>query len=280
MKLITELNKKNINDYVDYIDGVVIGLHNFSVFNNVVYDVDEIKELSNKYKDLEMFIKIDKNIFNDEIESLKESLIYLSKLNIKVMFYDICVLQLVKELKLDIDLVWSQTHMVNNYKTCNYYYDKGVKYALISKEITLDEIKTINKLSNINTIVEVVSLPSVGFSRRKLVTNYNKDNNSNFKDLKVLEKVTNKEYIVKEETAGTGFILDEVLNGTSVIKDLYNSGTSYILMREIDNFLELVKDTKEYISNECRDDNYISKYKKLGDNTGFFFKNTIYRVIK
>lgn len=170
--------------------------------------------------------------------------------------------------------------MVNNYKTCNYYYDKGVKYALVSKEITLDEIKTINKLSKINTIVEVVSLPSVGFSKRKLVTNYNKDNNSNFKDLKVLEKVTNKEYIVKEENAGTGFILDEVLNGTSVIKELYNSGTSYILMREIDDFLELVKDTKEYISNECRDDEYISKYKKLGDNTGFFFKNTIYRVIK
>ena len=170
--------------------------------------------------------------------------------------------------------------MVNNYKTCNYYYDKGIKYALISKEITLDEIKTINKLSSINTIVEVVSLPSVGYSRRKLVTNYNKDNNSNFKDLVVREKVTNKDYIVKEEDAGTGFILDEVLNGTGVIKDLYESNTSYILMREIDNFLELVKDTKKYISNECKDDNYISKYKELGDNTGFFFKNTIYRVIK
>ena len=280
MKLIIELNKKNINEYVDYIDGVILGLHSFSVFNNVVYDLDEIKELSNKYEDLEMFIKIDKNIFNNEIDSLKDILIELSKLNVKVMFYDIAVLQLVKELKLDIDLVWSQTHMVNNYKTCNYYYAKGVKYALVSKEITLDEIKTINKLSNINTIVEVVSLPSVGFSKRKLVTNYNKDNNSKFKDLEVLEKVTNKKYLVKEEKAGTGFILDEVLNGTGVIEDLYNSGTSYILMREIDDFLELVKDTKEYISNECKDKKYVSKYKKLGDNTGFFFKNTIYRVIK
>ena len=280
MKLIVELNNKSINKYKDYIDGVVLGLHDFSVLNNITYKLDEIKDISKEYKDLDILVKIDKNIFNNEIDSLKNILIELSKLNVKVMFYDICILQLVKELKLDIDLVWSQTHMVNNYKTCNYYYDKGVKYALISKEITLDEIKTINKLSNINTIVEVVSLPSVGFSRRKLVTNYNKDNNSDFKDLKVLEKVTNKKYLVKEENAGTGFILDEVLNGTSVIKDLYESNTPYILMREIDDFLELVKDTKEYISNDCKDKEYVSKYKKLGDNTGFFFKNTIYRVIK
>ena len=30
--------------------------------------------------------------------------------------------------------------MVNNYKTCNYYHSKGVKYALLGKEITLEEI--------------------------------------------------------------------------------------------------------------------------------------------
>ncbi|MBQ2639892.1 MAG: U32 family peptidase [Bacilli bacterium] len=280
MKLVVELNSKNINNYKEYIDGVILGLHNFSVFNNISYTIDEIKDISNKYKDLELFIKIDKNIFNNEIDSLKEILIELSKLDVKIMFYDLSILELVRKLKLDCDLVWSQTHMVTNYKTCNYYYDKGVKSALLSKEITLEEIKNINKLSNINTIVEVVSKPSVGYSRRKLVTNYNKDNNSNFKNLVVREKVTNKDYIVKEENSGTGFILDEVLNGTSVIKDLYESNTNYILMREIDGFLELVKDTKSYINNKCMDDNYIYKYKKLGDNTGFFFKNTIYRVIK
>ena len=28
------------------------------------------------------------------------------------------------------------------------------------------------------------------------------------------------------------------------------------------------------------DDNYVNKYKKLGDSTNFFFKKTIYRVKK
>ena len=154
---------------------------------------------------------------------------------------------------------------------------------MLSKEITLDEIKEISSKSNIKTIVEVFSKPTVGFSRRKLVTNYNHDRGvDDGKKIEVLEKVSKDTYIVSEENCGTGFILNKVLNGTGVIKDLYDNNISYILMREVDNinFLELVSDTKSYIENNCSDDSYISKYKKLGDSTGFFFKKTIYKVKK
>ena len=53
-------------------------------------------------------------------------------------------------------------------------------------------------------------------------------------------------------------------------------------MREkgINNFEELVKDTKKYIEGNCQDNDYIDKYKKLGDSTNFFFKKTIYKVKK
>ena len=137
--------------------------------------------------------------------------------------------------------------------------------------------------SSIQTIVEVVSLPSVGFSRRKLVHNYYEYyQEQGTSSLTVLEKVTNKKYLVKEEETGTGFLLDEVLNGTSVISSLYQAGVDYVLFREegIPSFLELISDTKKYISLGCSDTSYVEKYKKLGDSTGFFFKKTIYRVKK
>ena len=44
------------------------------------------------------------------------------------------------------------------------------------------------------------------------------------------------------------------------------------------DFDELVNDTHEYIENKCIDEEYIEKYKKLGDNTNFFFKETMYKV--
>ena len=49
---------------------------------------------------------------------------------------------------------------------------------------------------------------------------------------------------------------------------------------ERDLFEEILADTKMYISTACKDSSYVEKYKKLGTNTNFFFKKTIYQVKK
>ena len=221
---------------------------------------------------------------NEDIEKVGNILIELDKIGINgVFFYDLAILELKKELNLNIDLVWNQTHMVNNYKTCDYYYSKGCKYALLGKEITLDEIIEIINKSKITSMVEVVSKPSVAFSKRKLITNYYKDlGKRGSEELIIHEKVTDSNYHLIEDSNGTSFYLDIITNGTSVIKELFENKCQYIIMREfgIDNFNELITDTKNYISSGCIDNNYVSKYKKLGDSTNFFFKKTIYKVKK
>lgn len=284
MKVLVEVASKKIENYADKCDALLLGLCKFSVMNMVSFTVDEIRDIVLKYPQLEIFVKMDKNIFNDEIDEVKRCLKELNDIPIRgIFFYDLALLELKQEFSLSLDLVWSQTHMVTNYRTCDYYYQKGVSYALLSKEITLDEIVEISEKSSVQTIVEVVSLPSVGFSRRKLVHNYYEDlGEEGNSHLSVLEKITNKKYLVREEDAGTVFLLDEVLNGTSVISSLYQAGVDYILLKEegIDSFLELICDTKNYISLGCSDSSYVEKYKKLGDSTGFFFKKTIYRVKK
>ena len=171
---------------------------------------------------------------NEDIEGLKKVLLRLNELKVDgIFFYDLAVLQLKKELDLSIDLVWNQTHMVNNYKTCDYYYSKGVKYALLGKEITLEEIKEIIKKSKITPMGEVVSRPSVAFSKRKLVTNYNHDiGKKKGNTLQVIEKVTGGKYDLYENNDGTSFFLDTITNGTSIIKDLYDCGCEFIIMRE------------------------------------------------
>ena len=280
MKLLIEKNTSNFDKLKT--DGIILSLKDYSVQSTIYYDLDEIKDIINKYPKLEVFIKMNKNIFNDEIDKLKEMLIELNKLNIKgIFFYDLAILNIKQELNLDLDLVWDQSHMVNNYRTCDYYYNEGVKYALLGKEITLEEIKEIVEKSKITSMVEVVSTPAIAYSKRKLLTNYFKSINKDKKDtLEILEKVSNKYYIVKESNNGTSFYTKDIMNGTSIIKDLYSVKTPYIIMREegIPDFDELVNDTYTYIENECKDNDYIEKYKKLGDNTNFFFKETMYKV--
>lgn len=282
MKLLTEANDAKL--FTDIVDGIILPLEDYAVESHVFFSLEKVKEIVSNCT-CEVFIKINKNLLNSDIEPLKEILLELDKIEIDgIFFYDLAILQLKKELGLKVDLVWNQTHMVNNYKTCNYYYSKGVKYALLGKEITLDEIREIITRGDITSMVEVVSKPSVAFSKRKLVTNYFKDlgregNNS----LKVTEKVTNTNYDVVEDKNGTNFYLGTVTNGTGIIKDLFEVGCKYIIFREYgleDIFLQLIIDTKEYILNKCVDTSYVQKYKILGDSTNFFFKKTIYKVKK
>ncbi len=281
MKLLVEpMNKENLKFNCD---GLILAIKDYAVESNTYFTLEEIKNISDSFSG-EIFVKLNKNLMNDDIPFVKDILVQLDKMNITgVFFYDLAVLELKRELNLNIDLVWNQTHMVNNYKTCNYYYSKGVKYALLGKEITLDEILEIIDLSDITSMVEVVSKPSVAFSKRKLVSNYYKDMGiDGSKEIIVNEKVSNLNFDIKEDSNGTVFFLDLITNGTGIIRDLYDNGCSYIIMREygIDNFRELVNDTMEYIKDSCSDLSYVLKYKKLGDSTNFFFKKTIYRVKK
>lgn len=284
MKLLIEPSNKN-KLYLDIVDGIILPLDDLAVESSIYFTLEEIEKISKNYNNGEIFVKINKNLMNDDIDKVRDALIKLDKLKVKgIYFYDLAILQLKKELNLEVDLVWNQTHMVNNYKTCNYYFEKGVKYALLGKEITLDEIKEILDKSKITSMVEVVSRPSVAFSKRKLVSNYLKNEGRDLENkLTIKEKITDTFYDVLEDKNGTSFYLNRIMNGTSIIKELFDSGCSYIIFREYgleDYFFQLIIDTKKYILNGCLENDYVDKYKILGDDTNFFFKKTIYRVKK
>lgn len=285
MKVLIEPKTKT-EIYKNNIDGLIISLKDYAVQSEVYYTKEEIKKLREDNKDLEIFVNINKNFFNHEIEDLKQVLIYLDELNLNgLLFYDLAILKLKKELNLKTDLVWYGTYMVTNYKTCNYYYNKGVKYAILSKEITKEEIIEILNKSKIISMIEIISLPTVAFSKRKLITNYYKNLSKPSKEkLTVVEKLTQDKYELKEEPAGTGIISKKITNGTSVIKDLYDNNASYIIIKEygldIIDFNELLKDLKDYLKNNCNDSTFIEKYKILGDNTNFFYTETFHRVKK
>ena len=144
MKLLVEPCSKSIN-YIKKVDGLILAIEDYSVESTCFFSLNEIVEVK-KNNTCSVFVKMNKNLFNEDISVVKDILIKLDENGIDgVFFYDLAILELKKELNLDLDLIWNQTHMVNNYMTCDYYYDKGVKYALLGKEITLDEIKEIIK---------------------------------------------------------------------------------------------------------------------------------------
>ena len=116
-------------------DGVIVGIKDLSV-GVLELDVSEIKNINDK----EVFVSINKNISNKELDYLKKVLLELNKINIKgVIFYDLAIPNLKEELNLKYDLIWNQCHHTTNSKTALFWanYVEGV---WISNDITLEEV--------------------------------------------------------------------------------------------------------------------------------------------
>lgn len=283
--------EKDLEEYIKLgIKTFLLPLRDFSVEYSKYYSLAEIKKVREKYPKIELFISINKNIMNEEIDSLKDILIKLDNLNIKgIFFYDSALIRLMKKLKLNISLVWAQTHMVTNYNSCNYYYDNGVEYAMLSKELRLDEVKEIISKAKTKSIIELITKPSIAFSKRHLVTNYYTNINEEAKDeVTINEKISDTDLIVKENRDGSTFIKNSILNGFSILDELMDTNLSYILIKEdyIDHdlFIKIITNLVYYLNN-YKEMNTLEKEKfiknqeeLLGNDTGFFFRKMIYKV--
>lgn len=286
MKITINISKEiNIDKYKKVgAKAFIFGLKGFNVSANLELDTKQIKKITEENPDIDVFVSIDKNIFNHELKTLKENLLELSKLNIKaIMFYDLAVLNIIKENNLKVDLVWNQTHMVTNYNTCNYYYDKGVKYGCLSNEITLEEIIQINENTNLKTMVQLVGYPYLSHSRRKLLTNFYKANNYSNQEKNTIVSERNNKFIIKETNAGTSILGGTIINGTIFLDKLIENNISFIIfndyMVEEDIFIKIIDYTNEYLKTKNKDQ--LNKIEILiGNNTHFFNKKTIYKVKK
>lgn len=259
-------NIKQANDLASYVDTFLLPIDNYSINYPNTFSIDDIKSVKKLGK--EVFVFINKNIHNDELNNLKELLLLIDSLNINgIIFYDLAILNLKNKLNLKTDLVWGQEHLVNNYGTINYYYEKGVKYSYLSSELNKKEIDDIIKNSKAKLFLNVFGYIPMFTSRRHLIKNYIdyfnlKDSNKN--------KTINKE--------GKTYPIYDTINGTTVY-------SSYIL-----NTLDVNFKVDYYVFNSylIDEDDFKQTIINFKNNTkikflyehGFLYKETIYKVKK
>ena len=150
--LIYPKNIEEIESTKKLVDGYIIGIKDMSVNANMyIDDLSILKDINN-----DIFILLNKNMHNSDLEKLKEILINLNNYNIKgVLYYDVAVLTIYKTLDLNYDLVWSQEHLTTNLSTINYWNKFGVNYTYLSSDITEEEIIEISKNTKSKLIVNL-----------------------------------------------------------------------------------------------------------------------------
>lgn len=262
---------------------LLFGLKDLSTYESEI----SLEEL-NKYKDKEIYLAIDKNMFNEDLPKLEESLKEIDKLNIKgILFYDLAVLHISKRLNLKTPLIWNQNFLVTNYKTCNFYEKQNIKGAVISGEITIEEIEQLAKNTKIDLYINAFGYQLMAISKRKLITNYfnhTKETNQE-KAHKMIEK-ENSYPIIENETC-TKIYTKEVLNAVKYLNRLKQAGIKYIILNDIlldeEKFNKVAKIYEEALNKNETDQELLEREKQIKNiinntSTLFLDKKTIYKV--
>lgn len=279
-KLIIPSNMKMIKRFKNKVDGYILSLDGLSVNAPYYFNLDEVLDIIKKNPDKEIFVSLNKNMHDSDLEVLKEVLLKLDKTNIKgVVYYDISIVNIKEELGLELDLVWNQEHMTNNYFTINYWKEHGVNYTWLSNDITLKEIKEIEKNVSSRLMIELFGYVSIFTSYRHLVNNYLKTFNLKKKEEYYIEK-EGKSYSIVDDKNGTTVYSNNILNGLYESVELNN--LDYIIL----NSYNIDEDCFEIVVelfNNANDKNKV-EYKKIIENmfkntdSGFLYKETVYKV--
>nr|MCR4581438.1 U32 family peptidase [Bacilli bacterium] len=113
--------KVGITNFLFAINGLSIGYTSF--------DVDDVPDNS--------YLLINRVFDCKGIDEFKSIIPKLNRFK-GVIFEDLGVYNLLKDSNLE--LIWSQAHFVTNYNSINYYLEHGCKSAVVSNEITKEEI--------------------------------------------------------------------------------------------------------------------------------------------
>ena len=86
----------NLDAYIDRgCEGIIIGLKDLSTNYEVELDIEQIKQLKEKYSNIEIFVAMNKNFFNEEMDIVEKSLVELDKMNINgILYYDLSIVYL------------------------------------------------------------------------------------------------------------------------------------------------------------------------------------------
>ena len=281
-KIVIPNSKKQMLDTYDMVDGFIIGINNMSV--NTVYNID-ISEISSLDFSKEIFISLNKNMENKDLDKLEKILITLNNYPIKgVLYSDVCFINLHKRLHLNYDLVWAQEHLTTNYRTINYWNQFNVNCVYLSSDITLKDVLDIRRNTNCKLMVNIFGYLPMFVSKRHIVKNYLNQFKINDSSLVNYISKEDKVYPIVDNDIGTFAYSSNVLNGVCDYYTLSDALIDYVLINgfgiDDDIFVKVVSMINNLSLNNI--DKCSSDIDNLIANTDTFFmyKDTISKVRK
>lgn len=276
-----------IKKEIELYDGIIIGLKDYSVNLPIYFSIQEIKEITKYVKEnqKEIFISLNKNLHNEDIEPIKNILLELDILEVTgILYYDIGIVNIKNKQDLKTPLVWSQEHLTTNADACNYWKNFGAPYTYLSSELTQKEILQIRTQTDNKLLVNILGYLPMFHSKRHLVKNYlNHFGLKNDNKEQYYIKKEGKTYPIIDDNLGTTVYSSLILNAIEESFILKENNIDYAVLNSyhieesaFHQILSLYKNIN--IENKQETIEQINTILKDKYDKGFFYKETIYKV--
>lgn len=235
-------------------------LKDYCVGYPTTFEIEEIKE--------EGYLYLNRILDTESYENLRPLLKNLPSHIKGLVFEDFGVITLANELNLNLELILYQTHFATNHQSINENL-AFVDSIVISADITKKEIDEILKHTKKPLVYVLYSLIPAMYSRRTLLSNFEKEFNLESKNtVKLEEKISKNAFIAIENAYGTVLYHDKYLNGIDTFDDakikFYFINPVLMSNEEIDELLNsIINGTRKMTEKESR---------------GFLDQETIYRL--
>lgn len=249
------------------INGIILYIDKLSVNSSFYMDIDDIDKI--ECGDKELFICMNKLMHNKDIDYLRECLLKVRDKNLHILFYDMAVYNIARELGIEYKLVIYQDHLNASILSNRFYNRLGIKYSFITSDITMEELLLIKRNVDSKIMFFGYGYLPMFYSRRYLISNYLKyiDKFDGEKSKYEIVSDMGKKYTIAEEDNGTTIYTDREINLINYMEQL--DEIDYIVMNsnniDSDEYLRMVD---KFIKREKMDDCYL----------GFLDKKTIYKV--
>lgn len=241
---IAEYKKIGITNFLFAVKGFSIGYNTF--------ELNEIPEDS--------YLLMNRVMDTKSIEELRLRKDELTKFK-GIIFEDLGVYNILRDL--EIELIWFQNHFTINNESMRFWLSR-VDSAVIGNEITSTEIESIIENASKPLVLNVLGKNQIMYSRRTLLSNFNKYNNlDNYNDMTLDVHGTKDEFFARENELGTVIYNNEYFNYLEFAKSLNEDKIKFYLIMNLDlnpNNLEEILNGKSF------------------GNDGFLNKKTVYKM--
>ena len=164
-------------------DAVYLGGREYSLRANAKnLSIEEIKEASEYVHSYNKKIYVTVNIIfhNEDLINLKEYLIELNNAKVDaVIISDPIIIDIIKELKLDIEIHLSTQQNTLNHEAFKFWESEGISRIVLARETSKEDMIRIKKESSIELETFIHGAMCVAYSGRCVLSNYltNRDSN-------------------------------------------------------------------------------------------------------